>query len=247
MSDARAYEPSLGQAGALFRRELGAYFLSPMAYVVWVVFLVACGYLFATSLRDGGTASLDNALTNMSLLLLFVVPLLTMRLVAEELRLGTLELLLTDPISDAAIIIAKYAAAVVFFGVMVLPTAAYPLVLLVTGQPDPGPLLAGYLGLLLSGALFVAVGLAASALASHQIAAAALSFVVLFLFWILGRAADTLSPGVLRDVLDYLSAFSRFAAFRRGLVDTRSVIYCVSLTALCLFAAVRGLGLRRLK
>jgi ABC-2 type transport system permease protein len=130
---------------------------------------------------------------------------------------------------------------------MLLPTAAYPAVLAITGQPDPGPVVAGYIGLVLLAALFVAVGIAASALMSHQIAAAAVAFTVLFLFWVLGRAADTLSPGTLRDSLDYLSAFSRFSAFRRGLVDSRSVVYCASLTALCLFLAVRALGLRRLK
>jgi ABC-2 type transport system permease protein len=235
------------QLWALFNRELGAYFMSPMSYLVWAVFLFASGYLFATGVRDGGAASLAPTFTSTAMLLLFVAPMLTMRLVAEELKTGTLEILLTDPVGDAIVILGKYAAAVVFFAAMLTPTLAYPLVLLAIGEPDPGPVLAGYLGLALMGALFLAIGIMTSAVASNQIAAAALSFTLLLLFWALGRAADSVGPGGLRDVLDYVSVFSRYAAFRRGLVDTRSLVYFVSVAAFALLLAIRALGLRRLE
>ena len=247
MSLAKSQRSPWAQALALFRRELLAYFLSPMIYLVWAVFLIASGYLFATTIRDGAPLSLDETFANMSFLLIFVVPLLTMRLVAEELRLGTLELLFTDPLSDATIVLAKFCGAVCFFAVMMAPTLAYPAILAATGQPDLGPIAGGYVGLFLMGSLFVAAGLCASALTSHQIAAAAASFTLLLLLWVLGRAGASLAPGISRDVLDYLSTFSRFAAFRRGLVDTRSLVYFVSLTVLLLFGAVRALGLRRLQ
>ena len=236
-----------GRFRALVGREIGAFFLSPMTYLAWMVFLVAAGYFFATTLRDGGSASLSRAFTSMAMLLVFVAPLLTMRLVAEELKLGTLEVLLSDPVGEATVVLAKYVAALVFFLVMLCPTAAFPALLAAFGQPDPGPVVAGYLGLALLGALFLAVGLLGSALTANQVAAAAVSFTVLLLFWALGRAAAVLEPGPLRDALDYLSAFSRYAAFRRGVVDTRSVVYCASLTGLSLFLAVRLLGLRRLR
>lgn len=241
--------PLLGrsQFSSLFRREIAAYFLSPVSYIVWAVFLIASGYLFATSLRDGRQATMSGTFSQMALLLVFITPLTTMHLIAEELRLGTLEVLLSDPVAEKTIVAAKFGAAWLFILIVFVPTLAYPLVLAFTGQPDPGPVTAGYIGLALLGGLFAAVGLLASALSSSQFAAAAMSFTVLLLFWALGRAADALGPGTLGDVLAYLSAFSRFAAFRRGVVDTRTVIYCLSLTALCLLVATRLLQLRRLK
>jgi ABC-2 type transport system permease protein len=235
------------QLWALFARELGAYFMSPMSYLVWAVFLFASGYLFATGVRDGGAASMAPCFTSIAMLLLFVAPMLTMRLIAEELKTGTLEILLTDPVGDATVIVGKYAAAVVFFAAMLTPTLAYPVVLAGIGQPDPGPVVAGYLGLCLMGALFLAIGTMTSAVASNQIAGAALSFTILLLFWALGRAADSVGPGSLRDILDYVSAFSRYAAFRRGLVDTRSLFYFTSVGIFALLVAIRALGLRRLR
>jgi ABC-2 type transport system permease protein len=236
----------LRQLGALYRRELAAFFYAPMSYLVWAVFLVASGYLFATSMRDGAAASMDSSFVTMGLLLVFVTPLLTMRLIAEEAKQGTLEILLTDPVSEATIVTAKYLASVTFLVAMLAPTAAYPVVLFTLGQPDPGPVLAGYLGLCAIGCLFLAVGLFTSALTANQIAAAALAFTILLLFWVLGRAADGMAPGALRDVFDYLSVYGRFSAFRRGLIDTRSLIYCESFILWFLFCATRALGLRRL-
>ena len=238
---------AVAQLWAVLKRELAAYFLSPMSYLVWAVFLVAAGYLFATGVRDGGAASMSGAFTNMGLLLLFVAPLLTMRLIAEELKLGTLEILLTDPVGDATVIVGKYLASVVFFGAMLSPTLAFPAILAALGQPDPGPVVAGYLGLVLLGGLFLAIGVLTSAATANQIAAAATSFTVILISWGMGRAAESAGPGRLRDALDYVSAFSRYDAFRHGLVDTRSVVYFATVAAFALMAATRALGLRRLR
>jgi ABC-2 type transport system permease protein len=238
---------ALAQLWAVCRRELAAYFLSPMSYLVWAVFLVAAGYLFATGVRDGGPASMSAAFTSMGLLLLFVAPLLTMRLVAEELKLGTLEILLTDPVGDATVIVGKYLASLFFFAAMLSPTLAFPAILAALGEPDPGPVMAGYLGLLLMGGLFLAIGVLTSAATSNQIAAAATSFTVILISWGMGRAADSVGPGSLREVLDYVSAYSRYDAFRHGLVDTRALIFFATVAAFALFAATRALGLRRLR
>ena len=235
------------QLWALFARELGAYFMSPMSYAVWASFLAVSGSFFATGVRDGGWSTMAPTFTATATLLLFVAPLLTMHLVAEELKTGTLELLLTDPVGDATIILGKYFATVVFFAAMLAPTLAYPLILVAIGEPDPGPVMAGYLGLVLMGMFFLAIGIMTSAVASNQIAAAALCFAILSLFWGLGRAADSAGPGSLRDVLDYVSAYGRYEAFRRGLVDTRSLIYFTTLAGFALLCATRALGLRRLR
>jgi len=234
------------QFKSLFIREVQAYLYSPMSYLVWAVFLIGNGYLFVTSLKDGGAANLDNVFNSMAILLIFVIPLLTMRLIAEELKLGTLEVLLTDPISEMLIILSKYLASVSFLIIMLLPTLAYPLILSRIGQPDPGPILGGYLGLICMGSFFLAVGLLTSTLTSNQVGAATLSFIILLVFWLLGKSTETLGPGLLREILDYTSAFSRFSSFRRGVIDTRSIIYSQSLITLCLFISIRLLYLRRL-
>jgi ABC-2 type transport system permease protein len=234
-----------GQYGAIFGRELRAFFLSPISYLVWFLFLVAVGWLFAGSIRDHGPCTLAPTFEWTALLLAVVVPLLTMRLVADEHRLGTLEALLTDPVRERTIVLAKYFASLLFLVVMIAPTLAFPLVLKSIGEPDPGPILGGYLGLLLFGALFVAIGLLASIVTMNPIGAAALAFAVLLILWLLGLAANAAAPGAWRDVLEYLSAFRRFESFREGVVDSRSVAWCLSLVALTLTNATFALSLRR--
>jgi ABC-2 type transport system permease protein len=238
---------TLRQLRAIFRRELAAYFLSPMSWLVAAAFLVANGFLFASGVRDGGSASLGSTFDSVSFLLLVVAPLLTMRLVAEELRSGTLEILLTDPLGEATIILGKFAAAWVFLLLLILPTVAYPVILWEIGWPDPGPILASYIGLVLMGAVFVAVGLACSAALENPVAAAAVAFALLFLSWVLGRATRGVNPGPLRDALEYVAAFRQFDDFRNGVVDTRSMVWYASVVGLALFAATQALGLRRLR
>lgn len=234
-----------GQFGALFRRELRAYFLSPISYLVWVVFLLAAGWLFVMPLRNGALASLSPTFERTAFLFIFVVPLLTMRLLAEEYRLGTLEVLLTDPVRERTIVLAKYFASFVFFLVLILPTASFPLFLSGFGEPDPGPVAAGYLGLILLGALFLAVGLFCSAITMNTIGAAALSFTVLLLLWSLSLAGDSLAPGFWRDAFEYASVFHRYEDFRRGMIDSRTIVWCVTLVAWTLTAGTFALSLRR--
>jgi len=242
------YRPNFfGQAWAVFRRELNLYFLTPMSYLVWTVMLVAAGYLFVTTLKDGGPASMADTFSDLGFLLVFAVPLLTMRLVAEELRQGTLEVLLCEPMGESAIVLGKFLAAWVFVLVLLLPTLTYPVALHVMGNPDIGPVMAGYLGLGLLSMVFVAIGLWSSTATSNQIAAGTLSFAFLFILWLLGRATDSLSEGWINDVLAYLNAVARFDPFRSGIIDSRSLVYILSLTALYLFLSVRFLGLRRLR
>jgi len=234
-----------GQLRALFRRELRSYFLSPISYLVWVVFLILAGWLFVVSLHNGGRATLDGAFQTMATLLVFVTPLLTMRLLADEHRLGTLEVLLTDPIREGTIVLAKYFAVFVFFLLMLAPTLAFPVIVHSIGEPDLGPIAGGYVGLVLLGALFLAIGLFCSAVTMNTIGAAALSFTILLLLWLLGRAADGMAPGWGRDALEYLSAIKRYEPLRRGIVDSRSIIWSLTLVVWMLTVATYALALRR--
>ena len=234
-----------GQFAAVFGRELRSYFLSPISYLVWVLFLLGAGFVFVIPLRNNAPASLAPAFQNISWLLMFVVPLLTMRLLAEEQRLGTLETLLTDPVRERTIVLGKYFASLVFFVLLLLPTASFPLILVALGQPDPGPIAGGYVGLLLLGALFLSIGLLCSVVTMNTIGAAALCFTLLLMLWLLGLAAESLAPGFWRDVLEYASAIRRFEPLRRGVVDTRSLVWGSTLIAWTLFVATFSLALRR--
>jgi ABC-2 type transport system permease protein len=181
----------------------------------------------------------------MSTLLIFVVPLLTMRLLAEENRLGTLETLLTDPVRERTIVLGKYFASLVFFALLLLPTLCFPLILVALGEPDPGPVAGGYVGLLLLGALFLAIGLLCSIVTMNTIGAAALCFAVLLILLGLGAAAESLAPGLWRDALDYASAFRRFEPLRSGVVDSRTLVWCTSLIVWTLAVGTYSLALRR--
>lgn len=234
-----------GQFGAVLRRELHAYFLSPISYVVWFAFLVAAGWLFVIPLRNNAPATLTPAFQSMSWLLIFVVPLLTMRLLAEEQRLGTLESLLTDPVRERTIVLGKYCASFLFLSVLLLPTLSFPLILAGLGEPDPGPIASGFVGLLLLGALDLAVGLVCSVVTMNTIGAAALSFVLLLVLWGLGALATSLAPGFWRDALDYVCAYRRFESMQQGKLDTRTLVWGCTLIAWTLAVATFALSLRR--
>lgn len=234
-----------GQLRALFRRELRSFFLSPISYLVWVTFLILAGYLFVVGVHDRARASLEGTFDRLAFLLLFVTPLLTMRSLADEHRLGTLENLLTDPVRERTIVLAKYFAVFVFLLIMLAPTLVFPLILKLLGEPDLGPIAGGYLGLVMLGALFLAIGLFCSAITMNTIGAAALSFVLLLVLWLLSLAADSMAPGTARDVLEYLSAFTRYSPLRRGIVDSRTVVWMVSLVFWMLTVGTYALALRR--
>ena len=239
------------------RRELGTYFSSPIAYVVTAAFLVFAGLLYIDSLSGpfreaslrgwlagetlGGVLgeSINGAFT-----LLLLGPVLTMRLFAEEAKLGTLELLLTSPIRDFDVVIGKFIASLAILGLLLFLTLYYPLLLLVFGNPDVGPMFAGYLGLILLGAFFLSVGLFASSLSSSQIASAVVGLVILLMFWFIDEAADFFR-GLPESILEFVSPRTHFTDFARGIIDSESIIYYVTLTAIFLFLTVRSLEARR--
>lgn len=229
---------------AIASKEVRTYYASPIAYVVTAVFLVITGYFFAFNVVNMQEATVRGFLFPGSFVLLLLSPVLTMRLLAEEQKMGTLELLLTAPVRDTEVVAGKYLASLFIFVVMLALTFYYPLVLFLFGDPDPGPIASGYLGLFLLGAAFIAAGLLASSLTSNQIVAAVIAFGLLILLWVISGASGFLT-GPPRAVVNYLALPAHFGDFTMGIIDTKHVIYYVSLTALFLFLAIRSLETRR--
>jgi ABC-2 type transport system permease protein len=229
---------------AVAERELKAYFASPLAYVVTAFFLFVAGYLFAAIVASTREATLRYLLSNLSVIWLFITPALTMRLLAEEARTGTIELLLTNPIREVEIVFGKYLAALGLLLVMLVFTLYFPLLLFIYGNPDPGPILTGYLGVVLQAAAFMGVGLLASSLTQNQIIAAVITFALLLALWLADAMAGQAS-GALAEVIRYLSVTQHFQDFPRGIVDTKDLVYFLSVIAVSLFLTTLVLQARR--
>ena len=229
---------------AIAERELKTYFVSTIAWIVAAAFLLICGFLFSAILLTTNEASLRYLISNLSVIFLFIAPFLTMRLLAEENRLGTVELLLTNPVRDAEVVLGKFLGVMGFVVVMLLFTLYYPALLFIFGSPDLGPILAGYLGVLLQAAAFVAIGLAISSMTQNQIVAAFLSFAILLIMWLSDSMSNYLGKP-LGDVLKYVSVTSHFQDFSRGVVDSSHIIYFVSVAVAALFVTYLSLQTRR--
>jgi len=226
------------------RRELLAYFISPIAYMVSAVFLLIAGYLFSLILIQSQQATMEGLFFNIMVVLIFVVPLLTMRLLADEQKTGTIEILLTAPVRDWEVVLGKYLAAMGMFGVMLACTLYFPFILWrVGGTPDWGPILTGYLGLILLTSAMIAIGTLTSAVTENQIVAAVLSFGILLLLWLI-EAAGNIATGS-ATVLTYLSLPAHYNDFARGAINLEDVVYYLSVTIAALFIATRMLETRR--
>lgn len=226
------------------RRELQSYFVSPLAYVITAIFLAITGYFFYVILYYSREATMRYLFGNMTIILMLLIPALTMRLLAEEQSRGTMELLLTAPVRDWEVVVGKYLAAVALFAVMLALTGYYPLVLNVYGDPDMGPVLGGYLGIFLLGASLLSLGLLASSVTSNQIIAAVLGLALVLGFWLIDALAGMVS-GPLASVVGYLALSGHFQDFARGIIDTKDVIYMLSVVAGSLFVTTRIVEARR--
>jgi ABC-2 type transport system permease protein len=245
---------------AVYRREMAAYFQSPVFYVVAFVFLGIFGYLYYTAVGSyailsfqaqnpmlaGRLNATDMVLTpllhDMSVVMLLVMPLLTMRLFSEERRSGTIELLFTYPLRDAGTLFAKVAAAFSVFALILAATLPCILYLASITKLDPGVVIASYLGLLLLVAAFQSLGVFASSLTENQIVAAIGSFGALLIFWLLGFVQEMTGD---RGLVAYFSIVGHFNAFTRGVVDTRDVAFYLIFSAFFLFGTLRVLETTR--
>jgi ABC-2 type transport system permease protein len=250
---------------AIAHKELKSYFSTPIAYVVIGFFALLFGYFFYAMLiifnqqsqqlggfgGGGGNVDINQQLIrplflNASVILLFVLPLITMRTYSEEKRSGTIELLLTSPITDVEIIVGKFLGAMALYAAMLGITLIHMVLLFAWGNPEPKVVLMGYIGLLLMGGCFISVGLLISSLTKNQIVSGMVTFAVFLLLWVINWIASFTGPTT-QSVLNYLSITDHFDDFTKGILDTKHLVYYFSVMSFGLFLTARSVDTERWK
>lgn len=248
---------------SITKKELVSYFTSPIAYIVIAIFILLSGFFFYSLVWWFNTQAMQMAQNpyyfqqvninqmvfaplfhNLSIILLLMLPVVSMRLFSEEKKMGTEELLFTSPVSVIQIILGKYLAALIVLLAMLVLSAIPTIFTFIHGNPEPVPYLLGYLGLFLLGAAFLALGLFWSALTENQIVSAVLTFGTLLLFWVLSWAAYS-ARGLWQDVLNYLSFFEHFDGMTKGILDTSDLVYYLSFAFFGLFLTHSVIQFRR--
>jgi ABC-2 type transport system permease protein len=232
---------------ATYRRELRAFFFSPLAYVMLFFFLVVTGVIFVyivgqlNNPASPGGPPLKFFFSATWLMLLLLGPLLTMRLVSEELRSGSIEVLMTAPVTEGQVIGGKFLAAFTFYAFLWAPTLGYAIMIALYEKVDWGPVVAGYLGVLLIGALFLSIGVFSSAMTRSQLLAAMMTAALLFVLFLLGVFEGMASNDLMKRALGYVSIFNHIDEMASGIVDTRRLVFYLSGTLFFLFLASRAL------
>ena len=245
---------------AIALKELRSYFTSPIAYIIIGFFLLPFGGFFYLYLADfvknsmgeaqfGGAMNINQqvirgVLQNASVIILFVMPMITMRTYSEEKRSGTMELLLTSPVTDVEIILGKFIGALGLYAALLACTLAYMAILFVFGNPEWRPLVAAYLGLLLMGSAFISLGLLISSTTNNQIVAGVITFVVFLMLWIVGWFSESAGP-TMGKVLSWLSITQHFDDFSKGVIDTSHMLYYLSLITFGLFLTAKSVDTER--
>jgi ABC-2 type transport system permease protein len=225
------------------KRELHAYMVSPVAYGVAAAFLLLCGLFFVGGVAQWQDANMQSLFASLSIVLLFVTPLLTMSLLAREQDQGTIELLLTAPLRDWEVVLGKFLACYLYYLAMIAVTGLYVPIVAYYGTPDLGIIGAGYLGLALLGAALLSLGLFTSSLTRSQVVAAALGVGIGIALWLLEAISPVLARA--RETLAYLTPSAHYYRFLEGIIDTRALVYLISFTVVFLFLAVQVLEARR--
>jgi ABC-2 type transport system permease protein len=249
---------------AIAHKELKGYFATPIGYIVIGMFALLYGWFFYVmlvifnqqslqlgGLEGGGNVDINQQLIrplflNASVILLFVLPLVTMRIYSEEKRSGTIELLLTSPLTDVQIIVGKFLGAMTLYAAMLAITAIHMALLFSYGNPEWKVVAIGYLGLLLMGGCFISVGLLISSLTKNQIVSGMITFAVFLLLWVINWPASFAGP-TMQSVLNYLSITDHFDDFTKGIVDTKHLVYYFSVMAFGLFLTARSVDTERWK
>jgi ABC-2 type transport system permease protein len=250
---------------AIAHKELKSYFSSPIAYIVIGLFALVYGYFYAVMLQYFVRASMQAGamgqmggqppmnvnqdmlrpvVQNMTVVMLFLLPMITMRTYSEEKRSGTIELLLTAPLTDFQIIMGKFLGAMGLYAAMLVATLPHMAVLFVYGNPEWKPILTSYFGLLLMGGCFISLGLFISSLTKNQIVAAAITFSTFLLLWVISWIGS-FSTGWVTDVTAYLSIIEHLDDFTKGVIDTSHLIYYVSFITFGLFLTAKSVDSER--
>jgi len=247
---------------AIANKELRGYFASPIAYIVIGLFALAYGYFFyalllffdRSSMQMAGMGAqqaanvneqlISPSFQNVMVVFLFILPMVTMRTYSEEKRSGTIELLLTSPLTDFQIIMGKFLGAMGLYAAMLAITLIHIGILFAIGNPEPLPIVTSYIGMLLMGGCFIAVGLLISSMTKNQIIAGMVTFVVFLMLWVIDWIATFMGPTA-QAVLSYLSFTSHLSDFMRGVIDTKHVVYYLSFIAFGLFLTARSVDTER--
>ena len=245
---------------AIAHKELRSYFASPIGYVITGLFALLFGYFFYNYLgffvraseqmtMGGGTPNVNQhmiagLLQNAAVIILFVMPMITMRTYSEEKRSGTIELLLTSPVSDLEIILGKFFGAMGLYAAMLAVTMLYIAMLFFLGNPEWKPIAAGYLGLLLMGGCFISVGLLVSSLTKNQIVAGMATFAVFLFLWVINWIGEN-AGATTREIVNYLSITQHLDDFTRGVIDTKHLVYYLSFITFGLFLTAKSVDSER--
>lgn len=225
-------------------RELSSYFLSPIAYVIMAVFIALYGVFFTGVFVTYGVANLQFSLSNLLLVFLFMAPLMTMRALAEERKMGIEELYMTSPITTTEYILGKYLALAVSYLVMLSLLLFHFLIVFFLAKPDLGPILSSMTGLILAGLTFLAIGLFTSSLSDSQIISGLAGFGILLSYWLLGWVANSMG-GKMGEILGNLSLLRYYQDFNKGVIDTKSIVFYLSNIGVFLFLTIRHMEARR--
>ena len=224
----------------IFRKEFSAYFVSPIAYIVIAIFLLVTGWFFFATFFLNNQANLRIFYALLPIMFAFVIPAVTMRLISEEINVGSDEILLTLPVTLREVILGKFLASVALVVAMLIPTVAYPLTVSFIGQLDWGPVAGGYVGAVLLGAAFSAVGLFASSLTRNQIIAFIIGMAICFTLTLIDKMLFFL-PRSLLGVLAYLGSDFHFQNIAKGIIDSRDIVYFISICFIGLYGAYLAL------
>jgi ABC-2 type transport system permease protein len=211
----------------IFKKELAGYFNSAIAYIVIIVFLGITGWFFTSTLFLAGVVSMRSVFEVLPLLFVFFVPAITMRTISEEKKTGTIELLLTRPITDMEIVLGKYLSALCLTVFALLPTLLYVISLTFIGKVDFGAIIGSYIGLVFMCGIYIGIGVFCSSLTENQIVSAVLTTVIMFALFMLNKVLIFL-PVPLASVLEYISIDYHFSSIARGVLDSRDLIYYIS-------------------
>ena len=226
------------------RKELVSYFTSPVAYIVMMVFLGITGWYFTSELFLSGFVTMRVVFSIIPFIFIIFIPIMSMRTFAEEKKLGTIELLLTKPVTDFDIIIGKFLAVLGLTIATVLPTIVYVVTLTFLGPVDIGPIITAYIGLFLMAGVYISIGVFTSSLTENQIIAAILSFVIIFVLYLLNFILGYL-PTTISNILQYISSSYHFNSIQRGVLDSRDLIYYISGITIFLFLTRLSLESRK--
>ena len=224
----------------IFRKEFSAYFVSPIAYIVMAIFLLVTGWFFFATFFLANQANLRTFYILLPIVFAFIIPAITMRLISEEINVGSDEILLTMPVTFRDVILGKFFASVALIVAMLIPTVAYPLTVSLMGQLDWGPVVGGYVGAIFLGAAFSAIGLFASALTRNQIIAFIIGLAICFTLTLIDKMLYFL-PRSLLGVFAYLGADFHFQNIAKGIIDSRDILYFVSICFVGLYGAYLAL------